>query len=143
MLPAAARYGYRQHLPSRRSSSARDAATTRRILLDGLASDVDLVEILSQLAPLHPRITQTAPELGGLLGLVARVGVHTPAGPVDGEGDLVDLGEASAVSWNQAWRPRRDRPSGGRSVPYAASAWRGGQPVLGVARPMTFRAVLV
>jgi hypothetical protein len=29
--------------------------------------------------------------------------------------------------------PRRDRPSGGRSVPYAASAWRGGQPALGVA----------
>ena len=32
-----------------------DAATARHILLDGLARDADIFELLSQLAPLHPR----------------------------------------------------------------------------------------
>jgi hypothetical protein len=47
--------GYRRHMPARKRPTARDATTARRILLDGLASDIDLVEILDQLAPLHPR----------------------------------------------------------------------------------------
>jgi hypothetical protein len=34
---------------------AQDATTARQILLDGLAHDVNLVEILHQLAPMHPR----------------------------------------------------------------------------------------
>jgi hypothetical protein len=32
-----------------------DAATARQILLDGLARDADIFELLSNLAPLHPR----------------------------------------------------------------------------------------
>jgi hypothetical protein len=32
-----------------------DAVTARRILLDGLARDADIVELVSELAPLHPR----------------------------------------------------------------------------------------
>lgn len=50
-----ARCSYRRRMPSRRSPTAQDVATARQILLDGLARDVDLVEILNQLAPLHPR----------------------------------------------------------------------------------------
>jgi hypothetical protein len=32
-----------------------DAATARRMLLDGLARDADILELVSELAPLHPR----------------------------------------------------------------------------------------
>jgi hypothetical protein len=42
-------------MPARKPPTAQDAAAAREILLDGLANDVDLVEILNQLAPLHPR----------------------------------------------------------------------------------------
>ncbi len=56
MDPAAARSaGYRRCMPARKPPTAQDAATARRILLDGLAHDVDMVEILHRLAPLHPR----------------------------------------------------------------------------------------
>jgi hypothetical protein len=40
---------------ARKSPTAQDAASARKVLLDGVASEVDVVEILSQLAPGHPR----------------------------------------------------------------------------------------
>jgi hypothetical protein len=47
--------GYRQLMPARKPPTDQDAATARAILLDGLASDVDVAEILARLVPLHPR----------------------------------------------------------------------------------------
>ncbi len=42
-------------MPAPKPPTAQDAATARQVLLDGLAHDVDVVEILNRLAPLHPR----------------------------------------------------------------------------------------
>jgi len=42
-------------MPAGKRPTARDAATARGILLDGVASDVNVVEILGKLAPLQPR----------------------------------------------------------------------------------------
>jgi hypothetical protein len=42
-------------MPGRKRPAPEDAATARRVLLDGLARDADLFEVLSGLAPLHPR----------------------------------------------------------------------------------------
>ncbi len=38
-----------------RKPTVEDAATARQILLDGVAHDAEVFEILSRLAPLHPR----------------------------------------------------------------------------------------
>jgi hypothetical protein len=42
-------------MPSRKRPTPDDAMTARRLLLDGLARDADLFEVLNELAPLHPR----------------------------------------------------------------------------------------
>jgi hypothetical protein len=42
-------------MSARKLPTAQDAATARQVLLDGLEHDVGIVEILNQLAPLHPR----------------------------------------------------------------------------------------
>ena len=42
-------------MPARKRPAPEDAGTARRILLDGLARDADVVELVSELAPLHPR----------------------------------------------------------------------------------------
>jgi hypothetical protein len=42
-------------MPARKVPTTEDAATARRIVLDGLARDTDLFELLTELAPLHPR----------------------------------------------------------------------------------------
>lgn len=42
-------------MAARKRPTTEDAATARHILLDGLARDADIFELLSQLAPLHPR----------------------------------------------------------------------------------------
>jgi hypothetical protein len=42
-------------MPSRKRPTPKDATTARRALLDGLARDADLFEVLSGLEPLHPR----------------------------------------------------------------------------------------
>jgi hypothetical protein len=42
-------------MAARKRPTPEDAAAARRILLDGLARDADIFELLSQLAPLHPR----------------------------------------------------------------------------------------
>jgi hypothetical protein len=46
---------YRRDMPARKRPTAEDAMTARRILLDGLARDADIFELLSELEPLHPR----------------------------------------------------------------------------------------
>lgn len=47
--------GYGLDMPARKRPSPQDAATAGRILLDGLADDKDLFELVRELAPLHPR----------------------------------------------------------------------------------------
>jgi hypothetical protein len=42
-------------MPARKRPTPQDAVTARRILLDGLARDADIFELVSELAPLHPR----------------------------------------------------------------------------------------
>jgi hypothetical protein len=42
-------------MPARKRPTPEDARTARRILLDGLARDADVSELVSELAPLHPR----------------------------------------------------------------------------------------
>ncbi len=42
-------------MPARKLPTPRDAATARRILLDGLARDADIFVLVNEIAPLHPR----------------------------------------------------------------------------------------
>ena len=42
-------------MPARKRPTPEDAGTARRVLLDGLARDADVMELVSELAPLHPR----------------------------------------------------------------------------------------
>jgi hypothetical protein len=42
-------------MPGRKRPTDQDAETARRALLDGLARDAGTFEVLSGLAPLHPR----------------------------------------------------------------------------------------
>src|SRR5262245_7489752 len=42
-------------MPARKRPTSEDTATARRVLLDGPARDADIFEVVSELAPLHPR----------------------------------------------------------------------------------------
>jgi hypothetical protein len=42
-------------MPAPKRPTAEDAASARRMLLDGLAGDQDIFEVMTGLAPLHPR----------------------------------------------------------------------------------------
>jgi hypothetical protein len=42
-------------MPARKRPTLEDTVTARRTLLDGLALDVDVFELVSELVPLHPR----------------------------------------------------------------------------------------
>ncbi|HYB49017.1 MAG TPA: hypothetical protein VED20_16955 [Streptosporangiaceae bacterium] len=42
-------------MPGWKRTAPEDAGTARRVLLDGLAPDADIFELVSELAPLHPR----------------------------------------------------------------------------------------
>ena len=42
-------------MPARKRPTPEDAGTARRVLLDGLARDADVLELVSELALLHPR----------------------------------------------------------------------------------------
>jgi hypothetical protein len=53
--PAVDGPGLPSHMPGRKRPAPADAMSARRALLDGLARDADLFEVLSGLAPLHPR----------------------------------------------------------------------------------------
>jgi hypothetical protein len=46
---------YRRDMPAKKRPTPEDAGTARRILLDGLARDADVLELVSELALLHPR----------------------------------------------------------------------------------------
>jgi hypothetical protein len=46
---------YRRHMPGKKRPTDEDVSTARRALLDGLARDADIFEVLSGLASLHPR----------------------------------------------------------------------------------------
>jgi hypothetical protein len=46
---------YRRDMPVRKRPTPEDTVTARRVLLDGLARDADIFELVSELAPLHPR----------------------------------------------------------------------------------------
>jgi hypothetical protein len=46
---------YRRSMPARKRPTAEDTVTARRVLLDGLARDADVFELVTKLAPLHPR----------------------------------------------------------------------------------------
>jgi hypothetical protein len=42
-------------MPARKRPAPEDTVTARRVLLDGLARGADIFELVSELAPLHPR----------------------------------------------------------------------------------------
>jgi hypothetical protein len=42
-------------MPARKRPTPEDTVTARRVLLDGLARDVDISELVNELAPLHPQ----------------------------------------------------------------------------------------
>jgi hypothetical protein len=42
-------------MPARKRPTPADTVTARRVLLDGLARDADIFQLVSELAPLHPR----------------------------------------------------------------------------------------
>jgi hypothetical protein len=42
-------------MPARKRPTPEDTITARRVLLDGLARDLDIFELVSELAPLHPQ----------------------------------------------------------------------------------------
>jgi len=42
-------------MPARKRPAPEDTVTARRVLLDGLARDAGIFELVSELAPLHPR----------------------------------------------------------------------------------------
>ncbi len=46
---------YGPGMPAKKRPAPQEAVTARQILLDGLARDTELPELLSELAPLHPR----------------------------------------------------------------------------------------
>ena len=46
---------YRRYMPARKRPAPEDAVTARQTLLDGLARDADIFELLSELAPPQPR----------------------------------------------------------------------------------------
>ena len=56
-------------MPARKRPTAQDAGTARRILLDGLARDAGIFDLVSELAPLHPRDNTFPGEI--FLGLAA------------------------------------------------------------------------
>ena len=46
---------YRRDMPARKQATPEDTVSARQTLLGGLARDVDIFELESELVPLHPR----------------------------------------------------------------------------------------
>jgi hypothetical protein len=46
---------YRRSMPARKRPTREDTVAARKILLDGLAGDAGIFDLISELAPLHPR----------------------------------------------------------------------------------------
>jgi len=55
VLPSCGGCGYGLGMPARKLPTPQDAAAARRIVLDGLARGADFSELVTELAPLHPR----------------------------------------------------------------------------------------
>ena len=53
--PATVVLPYRRFMPARKRPTPEDTVTARQTLLDGLARDRDIFELMSELLPLHPR----------------------------------------------------------------------------------------
>ena len=68
---AVAVVAYGLGMPARKLPTPQDAAAARRIVLDGLARDADLSELVTELASLHPRNNTFPGEV--FLGLAADV----------------------------------------------------------------------
>jgi hypothetical protein len=74
-------------MPAKKRPGPEDAITARQILLDGLAADRDLFELVNELAPLHPRNNTFPGEVFLYLGADALDWCGaSPADPVDLEG---------------------------------------------------------
>jgi len=74
-------------MPARKRPTPEDTVTARRVLLDGLACDADIFELLSELAPLHP-------------------GQHLPRRGVPscrGRAGLVRASRADPLPWRGLW----------------------------------------
>jgi len=69
-------------MPGKKRPTPDNAVTARRALLDGLACDADIFEVLSGLAPLHPRNDTFPGEV--LLHLAAGVPVRQACRDLDG-----------------------------------------------------------
>ena len=67
--PTAAVVAYGLGMPARKLPTPQDAATARQMLLDGLVRDADILELVGELAPLHPRNNTFPGEV--FLGLAA------------------------------------------------------------------------
>jgi hypothetical protein len=63
---------YRRDMPGRKRPTAEDTRTARRVLLDGLARDTDIFELLERRAALHPRRRRP----GGLDRCARRAGIR-------------------------------------------------------------------
>jgi hypothetical protein len=50
-------------MPARKRPTPEDTVTARQALLDGLARDADIFELVSELAPLHPGFEPVTPRL--------------------------------------------------------------------------------
>jgi hypothetical protein len=72
-------------MPARKLPTPHDAAAARRMLLDGLARDADILELVSELAPLHPSCWHA--------GMLA----HRHAGPVGSGTDVGDRREQGVL----------------------------------------------
>ena len=108
-------------MPALKRPVPQDAVTARRILIGGLARDVGIFEILSELAPLHPRNDTFPGEVFLRLGADAldRCGASWAApvalgGIADGFRAMV-----SAASW-----PIRPRPATCSDGVYAPKSGR-------------------
>ena len=101
---------YRRVMAARKRPTPEDAATARHILLDGLARDADIFELLSQLAPLHPR-DDTFP--GEILLRLAADALGTRLFPGSGPDIALDLAGSRADSKGvtvQVYRPAARPP---------------------------------
>ena len=81
-------------MPASKRPTPGDTVTARQILLDGLARDADIFELVSELAPLHPRDNTFPGEVflhlaadaldwcgasrSGPLGLPGSIHLHSP-----------------------------------------------------------------
>src|SRR5712691_8602432 len=106
-------------MPARKRPTPEDTVTARRILLDGLARDADIFELVSELAPLHPR-NNTFP---------GEVFLHVAADALDWCGasraDPLPLeGLRERFLPGSAFRGRQNKQAPVRSAGHSSPPWR-------------------